>query len=931
MVDLLSLLFIGSGVAVAYDRLKKRMAGKKKKTLTPEVLMEIIDYEKTIASIGIFRKMVDSYGNSYTSQTSANKVLSDYNDLYASIKQLFDSYDINDPCLQEFLLVYDQLLQGADSWNENYVSSELAKTKALLDDVDGKSLDRQQRLAVITDEDNNLIVAGAGSGKTLTIAAKVKYLVERKGVPADKILLLAYTKKAAEEMRERIGERLGIQASVKTFHKLGLDIIVKVENRAPDIDDGSGLKKIIEEFFRNAVKKDPQLMRSIVQYFGSYITLPREDFQTLGEKFDYYRDFDFETLKSKVDRAIEALKEEKTTVAGERVKSVEEVLIANYLFLNGIQYTYEKTYPFSYDGEKHRRSYKPDFYLDDYDIYLEHFGINKSGRTPWLNEIEEKKYIAGIEWKRNLHEENNTILLETYSHYNSDGILYEKLDELFEEHGIECKEIEYEEIYELLFADNKNRQFSEFKKLIFSFITLFKSNEWNAGKFEYLLKVANRMNPFIKKRTHLFLDFVKPIYTLYQNYLNQNDTIDFNDMINLAKKYVADGHYKPALEYIIIDEYQDISMARFNLVEALQNAAHCKTMCVGDDWQSIFRFAGSNIYLFVNFPKKIGGRKMLRIEKTYRNSQELIDIAGAFIEKNPDQITKRLTSEKRLAQPIVVLHYEPGKQVNAIGLAIEKIIAEYGESTYILLLGRTNYDLEILKASSTFKVKGTQISYHPYPRVRIEFSTVHKAKGLEADNVIIINLEDDLLGFPNKISDDPVLSLVLSEEDNYDFSEERRLFYVALTRTKNRVFLIANEAQPSIFVKELRKNRSIPYILSNGMYVEEGPPCPKCKGGFLMLRENSKSGNQFLGCTNFPQCDYTVSDVNVLSEKKICAKCGSYLVKKNGPHGEFYGCSSYPHCDYTTTVIVDYNATTHTNDAYWQMVAEQYDPYGTST
>lgn len=115
MVDLLSLLFIGSGVAVAYDRLKKRMAGKKKKTLTPEDLMEIIDYEKTIASIGIFRKTVDSYANSYTSQSSANKVLSDYNDLYASIKQLFDSYDLNDPYLQEFLLVYDQLLQGADS------------------------------------------------------------------------------------------------------------------------------------------------------------------------------------------------------------------------------------------------------------------------------------------------------------------------------------------------------------------------------------------------------------------------------------------------------------------------------------------------------------------------------------------------------------------------------------------------------------------------------------------------------------------------------------------------------------------------------------------------------------------------------------------------------------------------------------------------
>lgn len=339
-------------------------------------------------------------------------------------------------------------------------------------------------------------------------------------------------------------------------------------------------------------------------------------------------------------------------------------------------------------------------------------------------------------------------------------------------------------------------------------------------------------------------------------------------------------------------------MSRFKLIKALQSATNAKVICVGDDWQSIYRFSGSDIDLFSNFEKYFGPSQFLKIEKTYRNSQELIDIASQFVTQNPNQLTKDLKSDKHIIEPIRVVFYSENI-VEAVENAIKNIILEFGENSEILLLGRTRYDVAVLENSDNFEFSenNTKIKYLPFPNLTLSFLTVHRSKGLEADNVILLNMQNALLGFPNRISSDPILSLVLANKEEYLYAEERRLFYVAITRTKNRTYLVAPEMHYSQFLEELISNGSVQKTVDeNKVDIENLPKCLKCGKGNLVLKTNNKNNQEFLGCTNYPHCDFTINDVNVLKKQVICKKCGGYIVEKKTSKGNFYACSNYPFC-----------------------------------
>lgn len=356
---------------------------------------------------------------------------------------------------------------------------------------------------------------------------------------------------------------------------------------------------------------------------------------------------------------------------------------------------------------------------------------------------------------------------------------------------------------------------------------------------------------------------------------------------------------------MIIDEYQDISVARYKLVKAILDQTGAKLLCVGDDWQSIYRFAGSDISLFTDFERYFGYTRIMRLEKTYRNSQQLIDEVGRFITKNPQQLQKSLKSDKSLDYSIVFWCYDDTPFV-AIKKVIEKIIADNGTGKSILLLGRTTYDFEMIRESKLFNIRktrtGEEISYIDTPDVPISFLTVHKAKGLEADNVVLLNFQNSKLGFPNKIADDPVLELVLSSSDQYEHAEERRLLYVALTRTKNRIYILTDNNKPSEFIEDFKESESV-FFASKGLRLEmAGTPCPRCKTGKLLVRKNDSTNKFFVGCTNYPQCDYTVNDTSILTNKRRCPQCGGFLVKRKGKWGLFWGCTNYPTCDYTENI-----------------------------
>jgi len=480
--------------------------------------------------------------------------------------------------------------------NKKYIKKELKLSNDILSNVNGYSLDKEQRIAVITDECANLIVAGAGSGKSLTMIGKIRYLIERKGIKEDEILCISFTRDASSNLGNNIKKNYNYNIKVYTFHALALEIL---KDQKYIIADTNLLRFIVDEYF----------------YFVMY---------------------------------------------------------------------------------------------------------------------------------------NNNIKLKVKKMLNKIDIPYKVI--------LKSKELEC------------------LKRLIITFINLFKTNNYNMFFF------------FKIKGNKVLLRLIIDIYILYEEELKSTNKIDFNDMIVLATKYIKNNNIEN-YKYIIVDEYQDTSYIRYLFLEKIINKTKAKIICVGDDYQSIYRFNGCNLNMFLNFKKYFGYTKVLKINNTYRNSQELINVAGKFIMKNKRQLYKKLRSNKRIDKPIKIMY---GDNLNKL---LDKVIEKHKN---ILILGRNNFDI-----NKYFKLNENNII--EYKGINIKYLTIHSSKGLEEECVIIINLKDDILGIPNKIKDDKILKC-FNNKDIYPYEEERRLFYVGLTRSKNEVYLLVDKKNPSIFIKELIKD-----------------------------------------------------------------------------------------------------------------------------
>ena len=846
--------------------------------------------------------------NHYINQTEAEEILSVWDTNVSKVKSIrIPKKHPLSASVQRVLNQFSHLNLEIEKHNQAYIKDECIRCNELLSDIDGKTLDSQQQAVVVCDENRNLVLAGAGSGKTLTIAAKVKYLYLEKNIDPKEILLITFTHKSAEEMTERIAKKLLIPVEASTFHKLGLEIITKATGKRPDVLDDLG--DFIREYFEKYIVDDPQNIKILIEYFAYYLHIPAnmDQFDSLGEAYEYEKGIDLETIKSKYDQSkylnkeASIRKEQHQTLRLERVKSMEEATIANFLFLNGIEYEYEHLYPFESDDPT-RKAYRPDFYLPEYNIYLEHFGVDRNGNLPWLSKIEEEKYQQDMKWKRNFHKEKGTKLIETYSYYSYEGVLQEKLDEILKKNGVCYKEPDFVDIYNTVYAKKGEKYFSEFIRLCCTFITLFKSNGYHVEDLPNMFSHNSLFQKsFFVRRTELFKKIIFPIMKAYENHLAENKSVDFADMIISATKFVNNGCELPDYKWVIIDEFQDVSVARYRLVQAILDKTGAKLLCVGDDWQSIYRFAGSDISIFTDFEKYFGKAAIMRLEQTYRNSQQLIDAAGFFVMQNNQQLKKQLRSEKYLDYPITFMCYQDNPFA-VLQRTVNKIIHDFGKESSILLLGRTNYDVELIQQSGMFTVQRSgKCIYKLSPETPIKFMSVHKSKGLEADNVVLVNFENSTLGFPNKIADDPILELVLTTSDAYPYAEERRLLYVALTRTRNRTFVLVNEKKPSQFMKDFPPSKSV-FILSSKKEQGHQISCPRCKTGHLITRKNSSNNHYFVSCSNYPRCQYTVHDVTVLDNPKLCPKCGGLLVRRKGRFGIFYGCSNYPLCDYTEEI-----------------------------
>ena len=312
--------------------------------------------------------------------------------------------------------------------------------------------------------------------------------------------------------------------------------------------------------------------------------------------------------------------------------------------------------------------------------------------------------------------------------------------------------------------------------LIKTFINLFKSNNYSLDMFYSFINKADAKDKILLKE-------IMKCYICYESYLNKENLMDFNDMINIAIDKLDNCNVR--YKYIIIDEYQDTSLVKLNLIKKLISLSNANLFAVGDDFQSIYRFTGSDIKIITNFRRYFPFAKIIKLKYTYRNSYELIKIAGKFIMKNPFQLRKKLLSKINFKNPIEIIYYDD------LNYSINNVIKENNINN-LFILSRNNYDLEKIKIND-------------FKNINFRKLTIHKSKGLQSDYVFIINMNNNVNGFPNKYIDHPILKYVNNYKEYYPYEEERRLFYVALTRCKKKVYLFAPKDNPSIFIKELLK------------------------------------------------------------------------------------------------------------------------------
>ena len=476
--------------------------------------------------------------------------------------------------------------------------------------INNITLSQEQSQPIIDNHKISIIIAGAGSGKTLTIVGKIKYMLENNLIKPNEICAITYTNKAVESLKQKIKEITPYKIDVYTFHKLSLEIIKKA-NIPYKISPENYLENIIDEYFQTKAFGNKTLLKCI---------------------------------------------------------------------------------------------YK-------------HFHIKLKNNKNYQKILQSKKY------------QNFKTTITTFIKYMISNNLESKL-----------------------------------KLLI------------NNQKYQHSLLI------------------IYSIYIIYQQELLSSNTLDFDKMIELATQILHNKQIKLPYKLVIIDEFQDTSLLRFNLIKELIMLTNASLTVVGDDYQSIYRFQGCDLSLFLNFSKYIQNAKTYFLTETYRNSQELIDIAGNFIQKNKNQISKQLKSQKHLSKPIKIIYYQQEKTI------LLKLLKEIPTNKNILILGRNNFDIK--NYLDNYSIQNNILTI-PNDNHKLKYLTIHSSKGLESDIVIIINMKNNTYGLPSKIKEDKLLKTLKSQEE-YPYAEERRLFYVALTRTKSYTYILVPKNKPSQFIKEIK-------------------------------------------------------------------------------------------------------------------------------
>ncbi len=415
--------------------------------------------------------------------------------------------------------------------------------------------------------------------------------------------------------------------------------------------------------------------------------------------------------------------------------------------------------------------------MDSQDILLISF-TNKS-----VEDIKKK----GIKAYINTFHKLAIDILKTY-HYEFKICDPNLLDYIIDEYFLTLNNKEKQSICQYLKITKlnlKTLEYQSLKRLIITFINLFKTNNRSLADLKNL--VQNYHDKIIIK---LILD----IFLAYEQEKRSTNTLDFDDLIIKATKLLNNDYQYHHFKAIIVDEFQDTSLIRVELIQAIYKHCQAFVTAVGDDAQSIYHFSGCDLKIFLNFQDYFPNAKIVFLKNTYRNSQELIDISSQFINKNPLQIKKEMQSNISIKKPFRIIYYfNPQK-------ALRRFLNKHlNESADFLILSRNKKDIYTY-LSNDMKFDN---NYLIYQNKQFLFMTIHSSKGLESKYVLILNVSDSMLGIPNKIENHPILDYVQNPEDNYPYAEERRVFFVGITRCKKITYLLVPWQNPSPFIKEI--------------------------------------------------------------------------------------------------------------------------------
>ncbi|MDN3585655.1 UvrD-helicase domain-containing protein [Pedobacter aquatilis] len=688
-----------------------------------------------------------------------------------------------------FLWSFANLEQIRSDYNERFIPMEIGRYRDFFAGLDAHPRSEEQMRAVVCEEDNNLVIAGAGTGKTTTISAKIAYLLQKSLVEPEELLVISFTNNAVEEMAERTSRflrdgELTSRITFKTFNGFG-NMVTRYcsENPKKLAFDGKDYltKAFLQRKFDELFLSDGDFALKAINFLAFFARPERDDFdfESADALFTQERSFRNKGLD------------------GREYRSMEEVQIANFLYLHQVEYEYESLYPMEReDRNPEFGAYSPDFFLPGYGIYHEHYGIDEKGdvpsyfkyRPPFTSAREQ--YHHGMAWKADIHEKYQTTLIKTYSFQAREGQLLRVLKNHLLAHGVR---LEKRPAGELLDTLKEAEDFEDFMGLIYTFLNLMKSNHSS------LAELRSGRND---QRFSVFLDVFEPLLRVYQAELERTVSMDYNDMVNLSSGYIRSGDFRKKYKYILVDEFQDMSLGRYGLLKSLKSAnPQARLYAVGDDWQSIFRFTGSDIGIMTEFSKHFGATALNGVLRTYRFNQEILNLSSGFIQKNPVQLKKTLSSPFQAAWtafelvPVSVFGnsaIQSLQKFDALKRILGEISRNHGRAT-VFLIGRyrrTEPD-DLRELQKAFKM------------LSISYFTAHSSKGLTCDVSVLLDLDGGVFGFPSAMADDPILSNLLHEGDSFEHAEERRLFYVALTRAKHQVYLMYNPQNPSVFLQEI--------------------------------------------------------------------------------------------------------------------------------